>query len=70
MLVLRLDVSVTAVNEGFDPVLIGLEAATGFGADSTFCGTARRVSCTGTATAAVTKAVAGNDEMGGVGAAN
>ena len=69
VLVLRWGVSVTAANWGFDPVLIGLEGATGFGASSIFCGTARLVSCTGTA-ATVTKAVAGNDEIGGAGAAN
>ena len=67
VLVLRWDVSVTAVNWGFDPVLIGLEGATDFGASSTSCGTALLVSFAGTA--AVTKAVAGNDESGGAGAA-
>ena len=69
VLVLRWGVSVTAANWGFDPVLIGLEAAAGLGTSSTFCVTARVVSCTGTA-ATVTKAVAGNDEIGGAGAAN
>ena len=70
VLVLRWGVSVTAANWGFDPVLIGLEAAAGLGTSATFCVTARLVSCTGTAAAAATKAVAGNDEIGGTGAAN
>ena len=67
VLVLRGGVSVTAVNWGFDPVPIGLEVAAGLGASSTSCGTALLVSFAGTA--AVTKAVAGNDESGGAGAA-